>query len=66
MKFVEINFKTVNFEKLDIDECIVGQNECQKNTECVNTIGSYKCKCREGFSGNGLFCQGKQIIIISN
>ena len=34
-------------------------NECQKNSECRNTIGSYKCICKEGFEGNELFCNGK-------
>ncbi|XP_035666438.1 fibrillin-2-like isoform X3 [Branchiostoma floridae] len=32
----------------DIDECKVRPNLCE-NGECVNTLGSYKCMCEEGF-----------------
>ncbi|CAF0723375.1 unnamed protein product [Brachionus calyciflorus] len=41
----------------DINECLINDNECQKNSYCVNTEGSYKCVCKEGFIGNGIFCQ---------
>lgn len=33
---------------LDINECIT-LNPCPENSECINTIGSYKCKCLNGF-----------------
>ena len=29
---------------------------CDVNAECTNTIGSYFCTCRYGFSGNGTIC----------
>ncbi|XP_067327502.1 fibrillin-1 isoform X1 [Anolis sagrei] len=32
----------------DIDECKVIGDACQ-NGECVNGIGSYQCKCKEGY-----------------
>ena len=35
----------------DIDECS-GGNMCQ-NGECDNTLGSYKCRCEEGYSVKG-------------
>lgn len=45
---------------LDINECSSEElNECQKNTVCINTNGSYECACRPGFSGNGMFCEGE-------
>jgi hypothetical protein len=50
------------FEKLadkcvDVDECKLDIHECQANSYCVNRIGSYKCRCKEGYHGNGVFCQ---------
>ena len=35
----------------DIDEC--KKSPCHSNANCTNTIGSYKCVCRHGYSGNG-------------
>lgn len=34
---------------LDIDECVTGENLCPYNRQCVNTFGSYFCKCQEGY-----------------
>ncbi|KAB5576655.1 hypothetical protein PHYPO_G00200190 [Pangasianodon hypophthalmus] len=34
---------------VDIDECITGKHQCPYNRECVNTFGSYYCKCQAGY-----------------
>ncbi|XP_045393519.1 epidermal growth factor-like protein 6 [Lemur catta] len=34
---------------LDIDECVSGKAVCPYNRRCVNTFGSYYCKCHIGF-----------------
>ncbi|XP_040057244.2 epidermal growth factor-like protein 6 isoform X1 [Gasterosteus aculeatus] len=34
---------------IDIDECVTGNNLCPYNRQCVNTFGSYFCKCRSGY-----------------
>lgn len=34
---------------VDIDECVTGQNLCPFNRRCINTFGSYFCKCQNGF-----------------
>ncbi|XP_015246281.1 PREDICTED: epidermal growth factor-like protein 6 isoform X2 [Cyprinodon variegatus] len=34
---------------VDIDECITGKTVCPYNRQCVNTFGSYYCKCQDGF-----------------
>lgn len=38
----------------DINECETSNN-CQQM--CINTAGSYRCECRDGFSGSTT-CQG--------
>ena len=48
----------------DIDECqFLGYNDapihdCDSNATCVNTIGSFMCTCKEGYTGNGKQCEG--------
>ncbi|XP_034417561.1 epidermal growth factor-like protein 6 isoform X2 [Cyclopterus lumpus] len=34
---------------VDIDECVTGKNLCPYDRQCVNTFGSYFCKCQEGY-----------------
>ncbi|XP_059198164.1 epidermal growth factor-like protein 6 isoform X2 [Centropristis striata] len=34
---------------VDIDECVTGNNLCPYNRQCVNTFGSYFCKCQDGY-----------------
>ncbi|XP_075400078.1 nephronectin isoform X3 [Tenrec ecaudatus] len=34
---------------VDIDECATGRASCPRFRQCVNTFGSYMCKCRTGF-----------------
>lgn len=33
----------------DVDECATGIAVCPRFRKCVNTFGSYICKCHEGF-----------------
>ncbi|CAH3151941.1 unnamed protein product, partial [Pocillopora meandrina] len=40
----------------DVDECSLVEHKCDSNAECRNNVGSYSCKCREGFSGDGQTC----------
>ncbi|KAJ3641013.1 hypothetical protein Zmor_027542 [Zophobas morio] len=41
----------------DMDECAINNGDCQH--ECVNTVGSYKCTCHNGFTlhENGRDCK---------
>ncbi|XP_061698084.1 epidermal growth factor-like protein 6 isoform X2 [Syngnathoides biaculeatus] len=34
---------------VDINECVTGSNLCPYNRQCVNTFGSYFCKCQDGY-----------------
>ena len=52
------------FNSLDLDECDDGTHNCDVNAECNNTLGSYNCKCRDGFRGNGTKCTGNCYFII--
>lgn len=42
----------------DLDECSNGTHMCNNNADCHNTMGSYRCTCKDGFSGDGFFCSG--------
>ena len=46
----------------DENECRTKPGICE-NGRCVNTIGSYRCECNEGFqsSSSGTECLGKLI-----
>lgn len=44
---------------LDINECTMDSHTCSHHANCFNTQGSFKCKCKQGYKGNGLRCSGK-------
>ena len=55
----------------DINECADGTSKCSADAMCNNTEGSYRCKCKPGFNGDGRTCNGKtepcfMILIIIN
>ena len=43
---------------LDKDECALEIHACHFDATCNNTIGSYTCTCNEGYTGNGIMCNG--------
>lgn len=47
----------------DIDECRVMGNLC-KNGQCINTLGSYNCICKPGYTTDitGTVCVGKATV----
>ena len=46
---------------VDIDECLI-QNKCGIDGVCKNTLGSFKCSCKQGFKNVMGNCIGKFII----
>ena len=51
------------FLNTDIDECSEGIDDCDINSDCADTDGSFTCTCREGYLGNGTFCSSKILFI---
>ena len=42
----------------DTDGC---SKACHAQATCVNEVGSYKCVCKKGYSGDGInVCKGKR------
>ncbi|XP_073897587.1 nephronectin isoform X4 [Castor canadensis] len=41
---------------VDIDECSLGQHHCSSFAQCFNIHGSYRCKCKDGYEGDGWSC----------
>ena len=49
----------------DIDECTNGLHDCSaENSECINTVGSYRCQCKPGYILSGNTCIGKEICLL--
>jgi hypothetical protein len=44
--------KKFNLVSTDKNECIKA-DRCHANAECTNSPGSYSCKCKPGYSGDG-------------
>lgn len=40
----------------DINECENGRNDCHVNANCTNTVGSFNCTCKVGYTGDGRIC----------
>ena len=47
----------------DMNECKDNSDNCSPFADCKNTLGSYKCICKPGFSGDGVTCVGKYLTI---
>ena len=43
---------------VDVNECNEQEASCDQNAYCVNTVGSFKCICKDGFTMNGYNCEG--------
>jgi hypothetical protein len=46
----------LSHHNIDIDECVRDSIDCGVNAVCINTNGSYRCECVEGFYRNGSDC----------
>lgn len=55
-----------NVSLSDVDECLANTHECSHHAECVNTEGSYRCRCKPGFRGSGFDCSGETEKLTTN
>ena len=37
------------------------RDNCSKNSNCTNTVGSFRCVCQTGYQGDGYNCTGKNL-----
>ena len=40
----------------NINECTTGDNECDVNAHCTDSVGGYTCECLGGWTGDGRTC----------
>ena len=43
-------YNKAKFLVIDVNEC--ANNPCKNGAACANLIGSYRCDCKAGYSGN--------------
>ena len=55
IRTIDVSGYTVS---LDINECDQAGARCDVNADCMNTIGSFNCRCRPGYEGDGQNCTG--------
>ena len=48
----------------DVDECLSGTHDCATTAKCSNSDGSFSCVCNKGYSGGGVTCTGKIVVIL--
>ena len=46
----------------DINECAEGRDNCDVNADCRDTDGSYFCRCRKGYFGDGRRCKVEPVL----
>lgn len=63
LKYPELILFYCNFTALflDINECEIGAHNCDMHAACVNVPGSFKCRCRDGWVGDGIKCVGEEL-----
>jgi len=48
----------------NIDECERETNNCHLYAICTDTIGSFTCTCKPGYSGNGVQCDRNFFLLL--
>ena len=57
---LNVIFTFFSYHFIDLDECTDGTHNCHNIfATCQNRVGSFECSCNDGFSGDGVNCEGK-------
>ena len=61
--FAKPGFRRVGTDIFEnINECETNNGGCNTNANCTDTVGSFTCKCKDGYTGDGYkICQGYSI-----
>ena len=57
-------WRVIIFCYTDIDECTTNVHSCDVNAICQNTVGSYSCICKAGYTGDGKKCNGNYRLFV--
>lgn len=49
-----------------MNECLTGEHDCAPNADCINLRGSFTCRCRPGFKGNGKKCEAHNLLDVES
>ena len=61
---INVYCSSKRFAYLSTCECNTCVSVCDVNADWEKTLGSYRCSCRAGFSGDGHTCKDKKRIFI--
>ena len=66
VKYFIANVPGLNSSLVDNDECTLGTDNCHNTlATCTNKPGSFVCKCKAGFNGDGVNCTGTYELTLS-
>ena len=46
----------------NVNECVGAVSPCHTHSLCTDTVGSYQCTCKVGFTGDGHTCNGECVV----
>jgi len=56
----------LRFDFLDVNECNINHGfDCASFSLCENSVGSYECRCIDGYGGDGIICAGRPTAALS-
>lgn len=65
-KYISGNLKICNVSGMGMCKRAFGQS-CHNDADCVlSSRGSYRCRCKPRFYGNGFTCKGDAFLILRN